>query len=248
MSLIKSKAEIKVMREGGRLLAQVLNRVKKETRSGISTLFLNNIAEKLILKKGATPSFKGYKGYPYSICVSISNQVVHGLPSEKIIRPGDIVSLDLGIRWKGFCTDAAITVGIPPISPLKQKLIEITQKALMESISIIKEGIFLGNVQFLIQKIIEEAGLSVIKDLAGHGIGTQPQEPPTIFNFGKPGRGLKLKAGMILCLEPMASIGSGEISLSGDGFTIQTVDGKPAAHFEHTIAVTKNGSEILTLL
>lgn len=243
---LKTLAEIKKMREGGRIAAAVLEKISKAAKSGVTVKDLDMMAEQMIQKAGAQPSFKGYKGYPTATCISINDEVVHGIPSERVLKEGDIVGIDLGVFYQGFHTDTAITIGIGRISKEAQKLINITKKSLDLAIKEIKPGQCLGDVQFLIQKTVEEAGFGVIRDLAGHGIGRELQESPAIPNFGKKGTGLVLREGMTLAIEPMVSAGDWHIRLRDDDWTVVTADGSLAAHFEHTIAVTKTGCDILT--
>lgn len=243
---LKTSAEIKKMREGGKIAAAVLEKISNTVKTGVTVKDLDLIAEEKIRKAGAKPSFKGYKGYPTATCISINDEVVHGIPSERVLKNGDIVGIDLGVFYQGFHTDTAITIGIGKISQEAQKLIDITKKSLDSAIKEIKPGKCLGDVQFVIQKTVEEAGFGVIRDLVGHGVGRKLQESPSIPNFGKKGTGLILREGMTLAIEPMVSAGDWHIKVLNDGWTVVTADGSLSAHFEHTIAVTKNGCEILT--
>lgn len=250
---LKTAEEIEKMREGGRIAAAILKCLKKAARPGVTTKTLDLIAEKEIKKAclagrqaGAAPSFKGYKGYPTATCISVNDEIVHGIPSERVLGEGDIVGIDVGVYYKGFHTDAAMTIGIGKISTEAQKLINVTKKALDSAIKEVRPGKCLGDVQFVIQKTAEEAGFGVIRDLAGHGVGRQLQESPSIPNFGQKGIGLVLKEGMTLAIEPMVSTGDWHVKVQDDGWTVVTADGSLAAHFEHTIAVTKSGCKILT--
>ena len=243
---IKSSKEIEIMREGGKIAAQFLNLLKDSVKPGITTKELDLLVAKEIKKRGVRASFLGHGGFPASICTSINSEVVHGIPSGRILREGDIVGLDLGIFHQGYHTDAAITVGVGKISLEKQQLIKITKKALDEGISMIKSGVYLGDIQNRIQKIVEGAGYSVIRDLAGHGIGKNLQENPSIPNFGKKSAGPVLKEGMVLAIEPMVAVGDWHVKILKDGWTVVTCDGSLSAHFEHTVAVRKDGLEILT--
>ncbi len=245
MIKIKTAEEIEIMREGGKKLASVLSFVSKEAKPGVSTFKLDQLAEKLIREVGGEPSFKNYKTtddkipYPASLCVSINDEIVHGIPSVRIIKGHDIVSLDLGMKYKGFHTDMAVTIGFG-------KIIEVTKKCLEEGIKAIKEGAHLDDVSFAIQNCAEKNNFNVIRDLVGHGVGKELHEEPEIPNFGKRGEGPILKAGMVLAIEPMLTSGSGKIILDSDEWTWKTKEGALAAHFEHTVLVTKNGAEILT--
>ncbi len=246
MISLKSKKEIEIMREGGRIAARILNILAKKAKPGVKSIDLEKVARDNIKKTGAKAAFLNHRGYPAAICVSVNNEVVHGVPSNKTIKDGDLVGIDLGIYFKGYYSDTAITVPIGKISDLEKKLLEVTKQSLDEAIAIIKPGIYLGDIQNKIQKRIEGAGFSVIRDLAGHGIGKELQEPPSIPNFGKPKTGAILKEGMVLAIEPMVATGNWPVKILADGWTVVTADGSDTAHFEHTIAVTKKGSEILT--
>jgi len=246
MISIKSKKQIEIMKEGGKIAAHILKILVKNTKPGVKTKDLEKQAREEINKAGVKPSFLGHAGYPATICVSVNDEVVHGIPSDKVIKEGDIIGIDLGILYRGYHSDTAKTVGVGKISVEKKKLLEITEKSLYEGLSLVKEGVYLGDVQNRIQKTIEKAGYSVIRDLAGHGIGKNLQEPPSIPNFGKPKTGPILKEGMVLAIEPMVSRGDWHVKILEDGWTVVTVDGSDSAHFEHTIAVKKDGFEILT--
>lgn len=243
---IKKDLEIEIMREGGKIAARILKLLGNQAKPGMKTIELDKIAVSEIKKANAKASFLGLAGYPFSICTSINQEVVHGIPSQKIIKDGDILGIDLGILYRGFHTDCAQTILIGKINFKQKQLIAITKKALEEGISIIREGIHLGDVQNRIQNIIEGAGYSVIRDLAGHGIGRSLQEPPSITNFGKKGTGPILKAGMTLAIEPMVSAGDFRVKVLSDGWTVVTLDGSLSAHFEDTVVVTKTGVEVLT--
>lgn len=243
---IKSKNEILKMRLGGKIASRILEKLRKSIKAGITTQELDYLAQKLMIKAGARPSFKGYRGYPGAICVSLNDEVVHGLPGKRILKKGDLVGLDLGVYFQGYHTDTATTVGIGKISPKAQKLIWVTREALTQGIKACRPGAYLGEVQFAIQKTVEEAGFGVVRDLSGHGIGKNLQESPSIPNFGQPGTGPILKEGMTLALEPMVTAGNWQVKILDDGWTVVTVDGSLSAHFEHTIVVTETGVEVLT--
>jgi len=253
MISIKTKEEIKILREGGKILAEVLKKISEFAKPGISTGFLNQKAREMILTRGALPSFEGYKSsfsdrpYPAAICTSLNNVVVHGLPSEKIIlKEGDVLKLDLGVKYKNLFTDAAITIGIGKMTDEKNKLINTTNRALELAINAVKPGSHIGDIGYTIENYVEREGLSVVKVLVGHGVGFAVHEEPSIPNYGKIGEGPVLKSGMVLAIEPMVTLGSGEVKLSKDGFGYETVDSSFSAHFEHTVAVTDDGCLILT--
>lgn len=234
------------MRLGGKIASRVLNDLKKHLRPGISSKELNLMAEKMILELGGKPSFKGYRNYPAAICASINEEVVHGLPKERTVKEGDLVGLDLGVIYRGFHTDTAITCSVGKISQEAQKLLKVTEKALAQGIKMALPGNFLGDVQSAIQNTIEGAGFGVIRSLVGHGIGRDLQEYPPVPNFGKKGGVPRLEIGMTLAIEPMVSAGDWHIKTLDDGWTVVTADGSLSAHFEHTIAITEKGPEILT--
>ncbi|MDO8443688.1 MAG: type I methionyl aminopeptidase [Candidatus Azambacteria bacterium] len=253
MITIKTKKEIEILKEGGRILAEVLKEISELARVGVSTEFLNIKAKEMILARGAEPAFEGYqpsfsdKPYPAAICASLNNVVVHGLPSEKIIlKEGDILKIDIGVKYKNLFTDAALTIGIGKMTDEKNKLINATKCALELAINKVKPGNHMGDIGFAIENCFEKEGLSVIKDLVGHGVGYAVHEEPNICNFGKKGEGIILQSGMVLAIEPMAALGGGEVRELKDGFGFETTDGSFTAHFEHTIAVTDDGCTILT--
>ena len=243
---IKNKAEIEKMKKAGYIAASVLEEIKKEIKPGMTTRQIDQMAEKIILGNSAECSFKGFGGYPAATCISINEEVVHGIPGNRTVKIGDLVGIDIGVYYLGFHADTAITIGIGQISKEKQKLLDITLDSLNKGIAMVKPGIHLGDVQAVIQNTIESAGFGVIRDLSGHGIGTELQEPPSIPNFGQKGTGLVLQEGMTIALEPMVSSGDYNVRVKPDGWTVITADGSPSAHFEHTIAVTSIGAEILT--
>lgn len=247
MALIKTQDEIKIMAEAGHILAEIMRELKAEIKIGVKAEELNGLAESLILKYKCKPAFKGFDGFPESLCVSINKVIVHGVPSEQEIKDGDIVSLDLGILYKGFYSDMAFTVPVGNVDYEILRLIKVTNKALKIGIKKLRHGVTTGAVGNTIQRFVESQGLSVVKDLCGHGIGKELHESPEIPNYGKRREGVKLEAGMVVCLEPMVSVGKGDIKKSRDGFGFETKDGSISAHFEHTIAITRNGSRILTV-
>ncbi len=244
---IKTPKEIDIMRHNGHVLALILKELKKIAKPGISGKTLENLANKLIKEHGGTPSFKGFSGYPASLCFSINEEIVHALPrKDKVIREGDLVSLDLGFYKNGFHSDAAISFATPPVSKEVLRLLSATKKALDLAIKNIRPDTRLGTISAIIEKTIEEQGFSVIKELTGHGVGKDLHEEPCVLNYSSHELGPLLKQGMTLAIEPMASLGSDRIKKGKDGFSYETKDGSLSAHFEHTIAITENGCEILT--
>lgn len=258
MITIKTLEEVKALREGGKRLANILEKVKERVAPGVTTKELDSLAERLISSAGGEPAFKGYRlsgnakgvpSYPAVLCTSINDEVVHGIPSDRIVKEGDIIGLDIGIIYKGLVTDMAVTIGAGAIDARKQRLIDVTKRALAIGIAQIKEGAFVHDIGAAIQPFVEGEGFKLIsRELGGHGVGYVLHEEPLISNWHEhAGRGIALKAGMVLAIEPMVA-GTSGIKLDLDGWTYRTVDGSLAAHFEHTIVVTKAGSEILTSL
>ena len=266
MITIKTAQEIQIMKEGGWLLAKILKELAQKVKPGITTKELDKVASGLVFACGAKPAFLGYQGFPASLCTSVNEQIVHGAPAELKLKEGDIIGLDLGILYPAkscqscpmaqtcnpanepFFTDAALTVAVGKISPEAKKLIEAAKKSLDIAIEKIKPGVHLGDISFAIQKYVESQGFSVIRDLVGHGVGRALHEEPEIPNFGRPGQGPILKEGMTLAIEPMISAGDFKIKQSKDGFGFETKDRSLAAHFEHTVAVIKEGCQVLTKL
>lgn len=246
MISIKTPEEIKIMREGGHILASILKELEKKVAPGVITRDLNILSEKLILKSDTQPSFKGYNGFPAALCVSVNDEVVHGVPSNRELKEGDIVGLDLGILYKGFHTDMAVTVPVGKISPEAGRLMRVTKKSLKRAIARAKAGKTIGDLGQAVQTYVEGQGFNVVRDLCGHGVGCRLHEDPEIPNFGQRHKGPKLKEGMVLAIEPMVTAGDWKIKLSADGFAFKTKDGSLAAHFEHTLLVTRNGGEVLT--
>ena len=248
MITIKTPNEIKIMVEGGKILSGIMARLEKEIKPGKKTSELDRLAESLVLESGGTCSFKGYDGFPACLCVSINEQVVHGLPSERILKNGDLVSLDLGLFYKGFHTDMAFTVAAGKTSPLAKKLIAVTRKALEIAKKQVKPGKRLGDISQAIQNYVEKNGFNVVRELCGHGIGRQLHEEPQILNFiGKDYGGdenIILKEGMTICIEPMVTVGDWKLKKSKDGY--ETKDNSLSCHFEQTIIVTKNDHKVLT--
>ncbi|HCC60167.1 MAG: type I methionyl aminopeptidase [Candidatus Staskawiczbacteria bacterium RIFOXYC1_FULL_37_43] len=248
MIIIKTEDEIKIMAEAGKILANVLKEIERLVKPGIATIELDRAAEALILLRKAKPGFKGYDGFPYSLCVSVNENVVHGLPSEYILKEGDAVSLDLGVLYRGYYSDMAATVPVGKVSFEAKRLIQAAKKALKRGIKKAKAGNTVGDIGNTIQRYIESQGYGVIRDLCGHGIGKDLHEDPKIPNFGKRGEGDKLVEGMVICIEPMLSQGNWQLKKSEDGYGYSTKDGLLSAHFEHTIAITKKGPVVLTEL
>ncbi len=246
MITYKTKEEIKLLKEGGKILADIIKDLSKNIKPGINASELDLMAGILAKKNNAIPSFKGYNGFPANLCVSINNEVVHGFPFDKILREGDIVGLDFGLKYRGLFTDHAVTVGVGKISQSAKKLIKITRNALNVGIKSIYPGLRIGVISEAIQKYVESQGYSVVRDLTGHGVGYKVHEDPQIPNFGKGNGGPIMKEGMVLAIEPMVNIGSYRVKLAKDGWTFLTQDNSLSAHFEHTVVVTKNGFEILT--
>lgn len=244
--LIKKQSEIDKIRQSGQILAGVINQLKPIVNPGVATAELNQRAEELIAQAGAQPSFKNYRGFPAALCVSVNEVIVHGPPSDYELKSGDIVSLDLGVFYRGFHADMAITLPVGSIDKASQRLIYVTEEALMRGIEAVKPGGYLGDVGQTISSYAWKQGFDVVRELCGHGIGRSIHEEPDVLNFGKKGQGLMLRPGMVLCLEPMVTVGRGRISLGGDGLSYLTEDGSRSAHFEHTIALTEEGPEVLT--
>ncbi|MCX6719521.1 MAG: type I methionyl aminopeptidase [Candidatus Staskawiczbacteria bacterium] len=243
---IKTQEEIQTIKEGGKNLATVLKELEKMTKPGITTLELDRAAEALILSMGGKPGFKGYDGFPYSLCASVNENIVHGYPSNYALKEGDIVGLDLGVLYKGYNTDMAITVPVGEVSFEAKRLINITKKSLRLGIKKAKVGNTVGDIGNTVQRFVEDQGFGVVRDLCGHGIGKNLHEDPKIPNFGKRGGGEKLVEGMVICIEPMVTAGDYNLRKSDDGYGYATKDSSLSAHFEHTLAITKKGPIILT--
>ena len=248
MISLKSPIEIKAMRDGGRILAKIMRQLVKAIQPGVSTLDLDKKADELVSKFGVKSAFKGYKGFPNTLCTSLNDEVVHGIPKEnRLIEGGDIVKLDMGIRYNGYFSDMATTTAVgEEISKDIKNLLEVTEQALKKGIDNAKVGNKLGEISYAIQEHVESHGLSVVRDLVGHGIGMNLHEDPKIPNFGGKDTEPILEEGMTLAIEPMVNIGTYEIFFMDDGWTAKTKDGKLSAHFEHTVAITKTGPQILT--
>jgi len=246
--IIKSDREIAIMRRAGRIVADILGILSEQVKPGMKTKELDIIAARELERLGAKPSFKGYHGFPANLCVSVNDEIVHGIPGEKVLGEGDIVSLDFGAIFKGFQGDAAVTVGAGEVSPQAEQLMETTEGALKAGIAAAYAGARLGDVSVAIQNYAESRGYSVVREYTGHGIGREMHEEPQIPNFGSPGVGPVLRKGMTLALEPMVNIGDWHTRLGNDHWVVLTSDGSLSAHFEHTIAITNGEPEVLTIL
>lgn len=247
MIVLKSRHEIELMRQAGRIVGMVLAEMRNVVRPGITTKELDTIAERIIVSAGAKPAFKGYAGFPATICASINEEIVHGIPSRKrVLKEGDIISVDVGSIYKGWYGDAAITLPVGEISEEARRLLEVTRASLEAAISKAVPGNHLGDVSAAVQQYVESHGYSVIREYTGHGIGRELHEEPQVLNYGTPGTGVRLRPGMTMAIEPMVSAGSYKTRVLSDGWTVVTRDGSLTAHFEHTIAITDNGTEILT--
>lgn len=245
MIIIKSPREIAIMRQSGKILAAILDRLRKEIRPGINTGYLNKIMADEAKRWKVKPSFKGYQGFPAELCISVNDEIVHGIPGERVLREGDIVSLDAGVVFKGFHSDSAITVGVGKISRQAGKLLRATEKSLEVGITRAKPRAHLGDISAAIQDYVESQGFSVVREYTGHGIGRDLHEEPQIPNFAF-GKGPLLRKGMTLAIEPMVNVGDWRTKLALNQWTVLTADGSLSAHFEHTIAITDGEAEILT--
>jgi methionyl aminopeptidase len=246
MIVIKNEQEIAIMREANRMLAHLFEHLKSMILPGITTLELDQEAEFFIRSRGALPAFKGYRGFPATLCISVNEEVVHGFPGTRRLRSGDIVSIDVGALYAGFYSDAARTFPVGTISPQAQELIEVTKKALEAGISQAVPGNRISDISASVQKVVESAGFSVVRDFVGHGVGRSLHEGPQIANFGKRGKGPVIREGMTLAIEPMVNQGSWEVAIKEDGWTAVTADGSLSAHLEDSIAVLKSGPMILS--
>jgi len=246
MIRIKSSEELAMIKKSGQILAKIMTVLKGKLRSGITTKELDSLTEGLVEKEGVLPAFKGYKGFPASLCTSINEEVVHGIPGERALLEGDLVSLDLGINYKGYFSDCAVTVAIGKLDYKRRKLLEVTRKALQLGIKKAEAGNHLSDISHAIQACAEAEGFSVVRQFVGHGVGLSIHEEPEIPNFGQPHKGPVLKPGMVLAIEPMVNMGTWEVEILGDGWTVVTKDRLPSCHFEHTVAITEKGPEIFT--
>jgi methionyl aminopeptidase len=248
MVIRKSDRELALMREAGRIVAITHAELADEIRPGITTAELDAVAYETVKRLGATPAFLGYRGFPASLCISINEQLVHGIPGSRVLEEGDIVSMDFGAIYQGYHGDAAVTVGVGSIGEEAQRLLDTTRGALEAGIAQATNGGYLGDISWAIQSYAESRGFSVVRQYVGHGIGRKMHEDPQIPNYGQPGRGIRLKPGMTLALEPMVNVGSYVTLVLDDGWTVVTEDGELSAHFEHTIAIGEAEAEILTRL
>lgn len=248
MIICKSETELGFMREAGRIVAETHRLMAQSIEPGITTGELDHIADKFIRSQGAVPSFKDYNGFPYSICASVNDELVHGFPGKRKLNEGDIITLDIGAEYRGYHGDSAWTYPVGEISAETQRLLEVTEGSLYAGLALVKPGVRLYTISHAIQRHIEEAGFSVVREYVGHGIGTELHEEPQIPNYGTPDHGPRLKAGMVLAIEPMVNAGERFVRTLEDDWTVVTVDGSLCAHFEHTVAVTADGMEILTKL
>ncbi|ABA87982.1 methionine aminopeptidase, type I [Syntrophotalea carbinolica DSM 2380] len=246
MILIKTGDELRRMRDAGRIVAEILALLSEKIAPGVTTLELDRLAERECRKRGAKPAFKGYGGFPFSICASPEDRVVHGFASDRPLVEGEILSIDFGVVWKGFHGDSAVTLPVGAIGAEKQKLLDVTRRSLEMGIAQAKVGNRLFDISHAVQSYVEKHGFSVVKEFVGHGIGRGLHEDPQVPNFGPPGQGPLLRSGMVLAIEPMVNAGKGGVKVLEDGWTAVTLDGKPSAHFEHTVAITEEGPQILT--
>lgn len=247
MITLKSRREVERIREASRIVAAVLGELRMSCTPGITTVELDRIAEEATLKHGGQPAFKGYRGFPGSLCASVNQEVVHGIPGNRQLKEGDIVGLDFGAIYDGYYGDAAITVPIGKVTPEVDSLLRTTEESLYLGIEQMIVGNHLSDISRAIQHHAESHGYSVVKELGGHGIGKSLHEDPMVLNYVADGRGIKLRPGLVLAVEPMINMGTDRVRVMADGWTVVTLDGKPSAHFEHTIAVTEEGPEILTM-
>lgn len=247
MIIIKSLREIELIRNSCRIVVETFNYIEKIIGPGIETREIDRDVEKFIHSRGAKPAFKGYRGFPASVCISVDDEVVHGIPSKRKLKPGQIVSIDIGVEYQNYFGDGAKTFIIGDIPTRTQKLLRVTKEALYKGIDAAKVGNRLSDISHTIQTYVERVGFSVVRDLVGHGVGRKLHEDPQIPNYGPPNQGPRLKAGMVLAIEPMVNMGDYEVFFDDDDkWTVRTVDGLPSAHFEHTIAITNDGADILT--
>lgn len=248
MITVKTKAEVELMRRAGDLVARTLDLVEKSARPGMTTGELDNLAEDFIRAQGGEPAFKGYMDYPSTLCVSIDDEVVHGIPGDRRVEDGQIVSVDVGVRIDGWYADSARTLSLGDVGPKARDLLAATQEALRRGIQQTRAGNRLGDISSAVQTFAEQSGYSVVRDLVGHGIGRQMHEEPQVPNFGSPHTGVELKVGMVLAIEPMVNVGGPAIVFGADKWTVRTADGSLSAHFEHTVAISDNGPDILTVV
>jgi methionyl aminopeptidase len=247
MITTKTPKEIAIMAKGGKILVGIMRELEKEVKPGVATKFFNKLAEGLIFKYGGEPNFKGEDGFPATICTSVNEEIVHAVPSQRTLKEGDILSLDIGMKYKGYHSDMAMTVGVGQILPEAQRLIRVTKKALKRGIKKARVGNTFGDIGNTIQRYVESQGLNIVRELCGHGIGKELHEDPQVLNYGKRHKGLKLQEGMVFCIEPMVTAGDWRIKKSKDGYGYETKDGSLSCHFEHMVAVAKNGPRVLSV-
>jgi methionyl aminopeptidase len=248
MVILRSPEEIEKIRASNRIVAEILVELRDRVKPGVTTKELDRLSEALTRRKGARPAFKGYRGYPYSLCTSVNQEVVHGMPSDRVLKEGDIVSLDFGVDYQGYFGDAAITVAVGRPTPEASRLMAVTEAGLYEGIRAARAGNRLGDISAAVQTCVEAEGCSVVRDYVGHGIGRDLHEDPQIPNYGVKGRGLLLKEGMVFAIEPMVNLGTYRVRTLDNGWTVVTADGKLSAHFEHSIAITSKGPDILSVI
>jgi len=248
MVILKAPEEIEKIRTSSRIVAEILSELESIVKPGVRTIELDHYAEELATRKKVRPAFKGYRGYPFGLCVSVNEEVVHGMPSKRILKEGDIVSLDYGVFHNDYYGDAAITVPVGKVSEETLRLLQVTKEGLYRGISELKEGNRLGDISAAIQSHVEKAGFSVVRDFVGHGIGKNLHEDPQVPNYGVKGRGILLKEGMVFAIEPMVNAGKYRVKVLNDNCKVVTEDGKYSAHFEHSVAINQNGPEILSCI
>jgi methionyl aminopeptidase len=247
---LKNKKDLQMLRESGKILASILEILREAAREGVKLTYLDNLARKLVEEAGAKPAFlnyaeKGRKPFPAAICASVNDVIVHGVPTDYAIKKGDILKIDFGVNYKGYITDSAFTVGIPPISEEAKRLIAVTKQSLDEAINVMRPGGHSGDIGAAVEETVKKGGFQVIRNLTGHGVGFELHEEPTIYNFGNRGEGMELKPGMVLAIEPMVAVSASRVVQQEDD-SFRTEDGSQSAHFEHTIAITERGPEVLT--
>lgn len=248
MIRLRTKAEIEKIHQAGQIVAEVLRDLKAMIEPGITTRELDRYAEWKIRSRGAIPTFKGYRGFPASLCTSVNEEIVHGIPSDRRLRAGDIIGIDCGATYRGYVGDAAMTVIVGEAAPEVEQLVADTEASLYRAIEQARVGNRLYDISYAVQQYAEARGYGIVRDYCGHGVGTKMHEDPQVPNYGKPGTGPKLRPGLVLAIEPMLNLGTHQVEVAADGWTVVTADGKPSAHFEHTIAITENGPIILTQL
>lgn len=245
-NIVKSESEIRLIKESSLLVGKTLAEVARFIKAGVATKFLDEIAEAYIRDNGGVPSFKGYSGFPASLCISINDRVVHGIPGNNIIKDGDIVSVDCGVKMNGFHGDYAYTFLVGNVKPEVAELVKATKESLYEGIKAAVAGNYTGDIGYAVQSYVESRGYSVVRELVGHGIGKSLHEKPNVPNYGTKGTGFRLKSGMVICIEPMINLGKKAIVFENDGWTVRTADGLPSAHFEHQVVVRENQAEVLS--